>query len=721
VTLSGADEDPPQASDSVIATDADGGAPAPRALTAQQVLDGLRARFELGPELGRGSFGVVWRARERHSRRDVALKVLYAEDALEPRRLERFRREGEVTAGLTHPSIVKVHGAGDVEGVPWLAYELIDGATTLGQALPRLDRAARVRLVLDVARALGHAHARGVVHRDVKPDNVLVHADGRARLADFGLAAAQGQARITRSGAMIGTPQFMSPEQFAGKRDDIGPASDVWATGVVLYQALTGELPFRGATVMELGAAIQSATPRAPRALDPTVPAALEAICLKALAREPQDRYPDGDALAHDLAAFLEGRPVSASALSSLRPRARRAARLGALALLPAVALAAGVLFALNAPRHEPQAQGGGPPALRLDAPEDGALVWESTVRVKGSAVAGGGGPTRVTVSVEGAPGRPRELALGPDGAFEATLALRPGENRVVVTAVDAEAGRAAVALTIRRGDGPAWYALLADDRRPPYPLPEGLDWGRAPGEYVAARDGSVFVWVPPGTFRMGDEERAFEQESAWPAHDVVITRGFFIGKTEVTWAQYRRYASATRSWLPTSVFPAGDDHPVHTVSWSDAQAYCAWAGARLPTEAEWEYAARGTDGRRHPWGPEQADARRANLQGEDIYAYTSPVGSFPGGASPFGCLDMVGNVWEWVNDRFAAYEATVAIDPTGPDAPNDPRTSEAPVVLDHRVNRGAAWNSPLSDAATSRGDAEASYRGTSIGFRLAR
>jgi formylglycine-generating enzyme required for sulfatase activity len=685
-----------------------------------RVLAGLRARFELGAELGRGAFGVVWRARERATRREVALKVLQVDEVLAPRRLERFRREGEVAASLDHPGLVKVHAAGDVEGVPWLAYALVDGARPLDRLRLELDHVGRARLVRDAARALGHAHARGVVHRDVKPDNLLVDAEGRLRVTDFGLAAAAGQDRLTRSGAMIGTPSFMSPEQAQGRRDEVGPPSDVWSLGVVLYHALAGALPFKGANVLELTAAIQRAAPRPLRVVDPTIPAELEAICAKALSPVPADRYPDGEALAADLDAFLEGRPVSAaSGLSALRPRARRAGRLALLLGVPGAAVVLGLALALHGVGGATAARARGL-AVRLEAPADRVVVWTPTVRVRG-VVLGGVAPARVVVTTRGPGGAPTTRALHPgdDGAFDLALSLAPGETRVVVEAEDEGGARATETRVVRRGEGPPWYTLLPEAERAPYPLPDGVDWGRAPREYTNVRDGSTLVWVPPGHFRMGVDQHSGLQENAFPAHDVFLTRGYFIGKFEVTWAQYRRYAEATRTWCPTSVFEVTDDHPVHTVSWKDAAAYCAWAGLRLPTEAEWEYAARGGDGRPYPWGDDPPGSRRANFLRGDVFDYTSPVGSFPQGASPFGCLDMVGNVWEWVEDRYGPYDPSVQTDPTGPTGPSDAAGADDPKDL--RTNRGGAWNSQPTYTATSRSDSEATYRGTSIGFRVAR
>src|SRR5688572_26516276 len=183
--------------------------------------------------------GLVLRARDRVSGREVALKVsLCAGDG---ERSERFAREGQLTAALDHPGIVRVHDSGVADGRPFLVYELVEAARTLEQAWEGLDRDGRVRLVLEVARAVGHAHGRGVIHRDLKPENILVDRDGRARVTDFGLAAALDLDRLTHTGVLLGTPLYMAPEQVAGLADALrSPRVDVWALGVLLYLALTG-------------------------------------------------------------------------------------------------------------------------------------------------------------------------------------------------------------------------------------------------------------------------------------------------------------------------------------------------------------------------------------------------------------------------------------------------------------------------------------------------
>lgn len=268
----------------------------------------LGERFEILSLLGQGGMGTVFRARDRESGREVALKIAQP-DPGGTNRSERFRREGELTARLNHSGIVRVHTSGELLGRRFLTYELVEESQDLLEACRQRDVRPRVELVRDAARALGHAHAQGVVHRDVKPQNILVDGAGRVRVADFGLAWAQDQDRITRTGAALGTAHYMSPEQVGGGRE-IGPPADVWSLGVVLFQVLSDDLPFVGDTFMEVVAQICQGTPRPLRGSEP----ALKAICARALRRDPARRYADGAELADDLERYLAGEPVAASA-----------------------------------------------------------------------------------------------------------------------------------------------------------------------------------------------------------------------------------------------------------------------------------------------------------------------------------------------------------------------------------------------------------------------
>ena len=255
--------------------------------------------------LGQGAQGKVYRAHDPRAGREVALKVL--QRAGQAARA-RFRREGEATASLNHPGIVRVHEAGEAEGDAYVAYELVEGAHDLKAILRGQPRPAPVAVagwVVEIASALGYAHERGVVHRDLKPENVLVDLEGRLRVVDFGLARVQEGTRLTESLAAVGTPYYMSPEQIRGDKE-IGPPADVWALGVLLYEGLTGGYPFQGGTMVELGARVLSGHVEPPRARVPETPPALEEVCLRALRLDPAERYADGAAMASALASALQ-------------------------------------------------------------------------------------------------------------------------------------------------------------------------------------------------------------------------------------------------------------------------------------------------------------------------------------------------------------------------------------------------------------------------------
>jgi serine/threonine protein kinase len=259
------------------------------------------ASLQVGDQLGRGAMGVVYRAFDPASQRQVALKVLLAGSA------DRFEREGVLSARLDHPSIVRVHTSGVREGRPCLVYELVEGGKTLNDLLATgCSIEEGVRLLRDTARGLGHAHARGVVHRDVKPENVLIDAEGRAKVADFGLAASKGLDQLTVTGTVLGTPLYMAPETLGGIKEQVGPPTDVWALGAILYEILAGTTPFAAESLVTLSVQVVEA-PVPP--IDPQrkAPAALLAVARRALEKAPEDRYPNADAFADDLDAYLRG------------------------------------------------------------------------------------------------------------------------------------------------------------------------------------------------------------------------------------------------------------------------------------------------------------------------------------------------------------------------------------------------------------------------------
>jgi len=290
-------------------------------------------RYLLLGELGRGGFGVVYRGYDPELRREVAIKQLIPQEGetastLE-RRLQRFQLEGRAAAKLAHPLIVGAFEVGSDGGRPFLVMEFVEGQdleTLLGREELSLRR--RVELLRDVAEALGHAHQNGIVHRDVKPGNVMVDGSGRARLTDFGLARdVEAGGGLSRTGQVMGTPLFLSPEQAAGRPDLTRPATDVFALGGVCYMVLTGQPPFPGQNMMELLGMISSADPIRPSKINPLINRDLETIVLKCLEKDQARRYQEGGEVARELERFLAGEAIEARPLSGGERLLRLAAR----------------------------------------------------------------------------------------------------------------------------------------------------------------------------------------------------------------------------------------------------------------------------------------------------------------------------------------------------------------------------------------------------------
>ena len=270
--------------------------------------------YEILEEIGRGGMGVVYRAMQKSLNRVVAVKMLLRRDLASPADLARFRSEAEAAARLDHPGIVSIFEVGECAGHPFYSMQFVEG-TTLSRRLAEGPVPPREGAVLlgKVADAVQVAHDRGVLHRDLKPSNILIDAAGEPHVSDFGLAKRlEAGESVTHTGAILGTPCYMSPEQAAGSRGDMGPTSDVWSLGAILYQMLTGRPPFQAASPMDTLLAVLESDPPLPRSIDRTVDRDLEMIALKAL-QKPQDlRYASAAGLAADLRAFLAGEPVAA-------------------------------------------------------------------------------------------------------------------------------------------------------------------------------------------------------------------------------------------------------------------------------------------------------------------------------------------------------------------------------------------------------------------------
>ena len=272
--------------------------------------------YTITDELGRGGMGVVYRGEQTSLRRAVALKMILAGNFAAPDARRRFLAEAEVIAKLQHPNIVQVHEFGDHAAHPFFSLEYVSGGG-LDRKLAEHPLAAveAARLLVKLARAMDYAHRQGIIHRDLKPANILLTAEGEPKITDFGLAK-HGDSQLTASGAIMGTPSYMAPEQAEGKSEQIGPATDVYALGAILYECLTGRPPFRAATPLDTVVQVMTQEPVPPTKLQPQTPVDLETICLKCLRKEPSKRYPTAAALAEELERFLKGEPILARPVS---------------------------------------------------------------------------------------------------------------------------------------------------------------------------------------------------------------------------------------------------------------------------------------------------------------------------------------------------------------------------------------------------------------------
>jgi serine/threonine protein kinase/tetratricopeptide (TPR) repeat protein len=317
--------------------------PAEKPAEATAVNQPIIAGYELLGVSGHGGMGVVYKARQRGLNRIVALKMILSGAHAKPEDLARFRREAATIARLQHPHIVQIYEVGEQNGEPFCALEFIDGgslASKLGRT-PQPPRQA-AQLVETLAHTMYAAHQRGIIHRDLKPANVLLSADGTPKITDFGLAKqVDDDAWKTHSGVIMGTPSYMAPEQAAGKTRDIGPHTDVYALGAILYETLTGRPPFLAATQMETLDQVRHQEAVPPSRLQPKVPRDLETICLKCLEKDHQRRYLSAEALAGDLHRFLANEPIRARPVHLWKRGLKWAKRRPAIAAFIAVSVVA--------------------------------------------------------------------------------------------------------------------------------------------------------------------------------------------------------------------------------------------------------------------------------------------------------------------------------------------------------------------------------------------
>ena len=657
--------------------------------------------YQVMAPLGRGGLAAVYRAFQPGVGRYVALKILPRHLASERQFVVRFQQEARVLAQLQHPHIVPVLDFGAADGYAYLAMPFIEGGTLLSLMQGGLLPPDRIRRILSqVGTALDYAHTQRVIHRDVKPSNVLIDLRGDCLLADFGLAKiVEAGTKLALNGGVVGTPAYMSPEQGLGLPLD--GRSDQYSLGVILYELVTGRVPYDAETPLAVVLKHIHEPLPPPRKLNPALAPELEDLLLRALAKNPSERFPS-------VAEFVQ-------ALQAALPETAAAPTVESVVAESAPVGAAPVA-------GEP-----GPPAEAAPAPPP-------VVRVApGVSPAGRLRPV------------PREIVYAGLGVLALALAIsavlflnRGGAEAQAAATRSAASTQTAVALAAAPAASPTprpatvvpvtgAASATATPTATPTRTPTATRTAPTPtatlgigATRVSAIDGMVSVYVPAGAFRMGsteDDASALPYER--PQRDVILD-AFWIDRTEVSNAQYALCLAAGRcrplnspnsgTRLGYFTDPAYQDYPVIRVSWDDARRYCQWAGGRLPTEAEWEKAARGVEARRFPWGDDRPAPSRANF--DRLVGDTAAVDDYPEGASPYGALNMAGNVREWVSDWFQSdyYRDAARVNPTGP------------ATGQFRVLRGGSWLSPVVEIrAARRTFAQPTNRDNATGFRCVR
>ena len=640
----------------------------------------------------------VYRAADERLGREVALKAVPPEFARDPERVERFEREVRAAARLTHPNIVTVYEFGQGAGQHFYTMALMPGGDLKARirAHPEGMPPAEARAVAAaMARALDYAHRQGFVHRDVKPENILFGEDGAPQLTDFGIARAMSSGtRMTATGMSIGSPHYMSPEQARGK--EVDGRSDLYSLGVVLYEMLTGRVPFDAADTFAVGLShINDPVPELPPAQQDWQP-----VVDRLLAKSPDDRYASAGEFAEGLAPGGVVRapatrmmPTGRDLSSPSRPQGpapRLAALAGAALALAVVTIGYVALQDAGGPERQSSNGSGGSAAVQ-PAPAQPAPIPTPPSNPTNPFEVEDREPER------SAPELNEELRQLEEARQQAEEARRQAEA-VLRQAEEARRRAEEVSLQANRA--------AAADRS----LVETAPASRAGDSQEF--DGMEFVWIPAGEFRMGSTSRRDEQ----PVRQVRIRQGLWLGKHEVTQAEWQRVMGSN----PSRFDECGPTCPVERVSWNDAQEFIGRLNARgggnryrLPTEAEWEYAARAGTTTEYWWGNEIGD-NRANCDGcgsqwDD--ESTAPVGLFA--ANAWGLHDVHGNVWEWVQDcMHNSYQG----------APGDGSAWTSGGNCRRRVLRGGSWSYvPWNLRAANRLRRADGYRSNVVGFRVAR
>jgi eukaryotic-like serine/threonine-protein kinase len=636
----------------------------------------VAGNFKILEEIGEGGMGKVYRGVDTMLDREVAIKVLRPELVSQGHLVDRFRSEAITLAKLNHPNIAMLYAFFQQDKHFFMVMEFVRGET-LDKRIRRTGLLAydqALRVFLATLEAIGYAHSMNVVHRDLKPNNIMITESEDIKVMDFGIARVVGSERMTREGSMIGTPEYMSPEQIRGM--EVDPRTDIYALGILLYEMLTGRLPFMNQNQFELMRAHIEMPPPAPRAYAPHLPASMEEIMLCALAKKKDDRFGSAYEFRD---AILASPDIPAQALTG------RSTRAGSAPITPVqfgrVSQASQQRQTIDVRQFEAQ--------QRTASQRSGPTAPQ---RAGTANVGASNAPTPATLNLP--------VEQKPAGGLPKPLLIGGGALAVLV-----------LGLVL-------WFTLgkKTDNnqvKKPPTPVkifkPDLVNFNGGPFRFGRADE------PKPD----GEEDLAWAY-TQWPQH-LVTALPFAIDRTEVSNEEYAAFVQETNhpapsDWNGNEPFTGREQWPVRSVSYDDAVAFAEWRSKRdgvkyrLPTEEEWEFAARnGGDPSVtiFPWGNEWTPDR-ANIEAAEPKLVTS----YPQGSTKQGVLNMIGNVGEWTSSDASYYEGNDKLEMTASQK-------------DDKVVRGGSYVSqttgPIQIRVTLRAFVDPKKKDPTIGFRLVR
>lgn len=642
-------------------------------------------------KIGSGGMAVVYEAVEKDIGRRVALKLLRLDEDADPDVVARFKREAQLAAGLQHPNIIPIYAMGGNANFHYFTMALLEGGNLAARIRDGLDWRETVHYIVQIGSALEYAHQKNLIHRDIKPANIMFNNAGTPILVDFGLAKALSSTKLTATQVLMGTPNYISPEQASG--GNVGPHSDLYSLGAMFFEMLTGQVVFSGDDAFAVIFQHINQKPPKPSSINPDIPKVLDDIVLKLLAKKAKDRYRSAGEVVEALyEAFPEELGRNSGTLSFQNSQVEElgapagaftvvADRFAHLPLWARIGILVSPLLLLLLFMFLPRGEKVDPAAN----PADGVMQARSEDQPPQDLVPDNGLEPGVMVPPDGLVGQ-----VSTDPVQEGD----PAQNEVEPE-TEPETKPKPKPRSKPRQTQP--------QQPPPEPEPKGPDLEKV-RTLLTDLEWAV---VTSGNFRMGSRG-ILNNSDERPTHEVVLS-GFELSKREVTQALWTEVMGSNPSC------DEGERLPVGNVNWDEAIAFTEKLSEltgeryRLPTEAEWEYAS--SSGGKENFGPGIFKKSVEPL----AWFEENTRGPMPvGGKAPneWGLFDMFGNVWEWCGDYYSEsyYQKSPKENPKGPDSG------------ERRVLRGGAWNSPkgiLREA--NRNSAAQNQKDCTFGLRLVR